>query len=636
MATAMATASALGTVGFRLYAAGPGRGWLWALVYAEYFFDLAGPAAMGAMFILFPDGRARAGYERRVLAGYAALVALGPTLVLITSRRLIPAVYSAIPARALASPAYIPALGALARPAAGLYYAGAAMGLVGGFLLAVRYRRLTGPARRQAFWPLLAALVVATDIAIVQYLGAFGVLPRTVQITSSTFYAAWVPALLCIPAAIGIALVRYQLFDVRLVVRRSFVYAVLSVAIAGAYLAVVSGAGIAAGRKAPVAVAVGVTIAAVVAFAPVRRRLHSWADRFCFGERVSGYDLLTQFGTTVGHAYQLDELGPQMAATLVRGLDLDWARVSLCLPGAEGVAEPLGAEGIGLNERAEPAVVVPITDAGVELGCIECGPAARRDLDSADIKVITTLAAQAVLAVRNAHLTAELAGRLEETRRQAAQLDASRQRMVAAADTERRRIERNIHDGVQQQIVALAAKLRLARNQLVRDPAIAGQTLAEAQAEAQQTLQDLRELARGIHPTVLSDQGILAAVQSRITRLPIGVRVTAGPELAGVRYPDEIEGAVYFLVCEALVNVLKHAHASQAQVTLSDDGSRLRVEITDDGAGFVPADAAGTGLTGLTDRIEAVGGSLSIRSRPGTGTRLVGELPTRGRRLTGV
>ncbi len=215
-------------------------------------------------------------------------------------------------------------------------------------------------------------------------------------------------------------------------------------------------------------------------------------------------------------------------------------------------------------------------------------------------------------------------------------LRASRQRLVAAADQARRDLERDLHDGAQQQIVALTAKLRLARNQLARDPAIAGQTLAEAQAEAKQTLQDLRELARGIHPSVLSDQGILAAVKSRITRLPIGVRLTAGPELAGGRYPDEIEGAAYFLVCEALVNVVKHAHASQAQVLLSDDGARLRVEITDDGAGFDPADAAGSGLTGLADRIEAVGGSLSIRSRPGAGTVLAGELPVRGRRLAGV
>ena len=180
------------------------------------------------------------------------------------------------------------------------------------------------------------------------------------------------------------------------------------------------------------------------------------------------------------------------------------------------------------------------------------------------------------------------------------------------------------------------AKLRLAPNQLARDPAVAGQTLAEAQAEARQTLQDPRELARGIHPSVLPDQGILAAARSRIGRLPIGVRLTAGPEPAGARYPDDIEGAACFLVCKALVNVAKHAHASQAQVRLSDDGSTLRVEITDDGAGFVPADAAGSGLTGLTDRIEAVGGSLSIRSRPGAGTRLLGELPARGRRLTGV
>jgi signal transduction histidine kinase len=259
---------------------------------------------------------------------------------------------------------------------------------------------------------------------------------------------------------------------------------------------------------------------------------------------------------------------------------------------------------------------------GERLGSLRVTFAPREPLTAAGERLVQAVAGQAGLILRNVGLVEDLR--------------ASRQRLVAAADQARRDLERDLHDGVQQQIVALMAKLRLARNQLARDPAVAGQTLAEAQAEAQQTLQDLRELARGIHPSVLSDQGILAAVQSRITRLPIGVRLTAGPELAGARYPDQIEGAAYFLVCEALVNVVKHAHASQVQVTLSDDRSRLLVEITDDGAGFVPADAAGSGLTGLTDRIEAVGGSLSIRSRPGTGTRLAGELPARGRRPAGA
>jgi len=302
-------------------------------------------------------------------------------------------------------------------------------------------------------------------------------------------------------------------------------------------------------------------------------------------------------------------------------------------PAPELLAAPLpvtqASPGPALTAAAEAdrvqdarAHVFEVEHQGERLGSLRVTFAPREPLTAAGERLVQAVAGQAGLILRNVGLVEDLR--------------ASRQRLVAAADQARRDLERDLHDGVQQQIVALMAKLRLARNQLARDPAVAGKTLAEAQAEAQQTLQDLRELARGIHPSVLSDQGILAAVQSRITRLPIGVRLTAGPELAGVRYPDQIEGAAYFLVCEALVNVLKHAHASQVQVTLSDDGPRLRVEITDDGAGFVPADAAGSGLTGLTDRIEAVGGSLSIRSRPGTGTRLAGELPARGRRPAGA
>ncbi len=285
------------------------------------------------------------------------------------------------------------------------------------------------------------------------------------------------------------------------------------------------------------------------------------------------------------------------------------------VPALTAAPEPDQAQ----NGRAR---VFEVEHQGERLGSLRVTSSPREPLTPAGERLVQAVAGQAGLILRNAGLVEDLR--------------ASRQRLVAAADQARRDLERDLHDGAQQQIVALTAKLRLARNQLARDPAIAGQTLAEAQAEAKQTLQDLRELARGIHPSVLSDQGILAAVKSRITRLPIGVRLTAGPELAGARYPDEIEGAAYFLVCEALVNVVKHAHASQAQVLLSDDGARLRVEITDDGAGFDPADAAGSGLTGLADRIEAVGGSLSIRSCPGAGTVLAGELPVRGRRLAGV
>lgn len=190
----------------------------------------------------------------------------------------------------------------------------------------------------------------------------------------------------------------------------------------------------------------------------------------------------------------------------------------------------------------------------------------------------------------------------------------------------RHRIERDIHDGVQQQLVALVAKLRLARNQLQRDPALAQRTLREIQEDMRQALEDLRELAPGIHPPLLSDRGLVAAVEARTARLPLGVRVEEN-RLAEVRYAQEVEGAAYFLVCEGLANVLKHARARRVMVRLTEEDSRLHVEVADDGQGFDPKATAESGLRGLADRIEALGGTPRVFSRPAQGTRLMADLP---------
>lgn len=203
-------------------------------------------------------------------------------------------------------------------------------------------------------------------------------------------------------------------------------------------------------------------------------------------------------------------------------------------------------------------------------------------------------------------------------------------RLVRAEEAGRRRIERDIHDGVQQELVALIAKLRLARNQLQRDPALAERTLGELQADARQALQDLRELARGIHPPLLSDHGLLAAVEARTARLPLEVSVEPDG-VAGVRYAPEVEGAAYFLVCEGLANALKHAQARRVAVRLAEQECRLCVEVADDGRGFDPEATAGSGLRGLADRVEALGGTLRVLSRPAEGTRLAAELPVRER-----
>ena len=530
-------------------------------------------------------------------------------------------------------------------------------GLLGCAVLAAwslfaRARRGTDVERQQIKWLAYSGCLVALTLV------PSVILSLTPGIPARVAEGALMLAILTVPAAVAVAVLKYRLYDLDIVVRKTVVAALVAGAFTAVYAIVVVAVGAVTGRPGSSPLTFAAAALAAVLLQPVRARAGLLADRLVYGRRATPYEVLSEFSGQMAGAYSVEDVLPRMAAMVGQATGAERAEVWMRTGGTEQLAAAWPAQALSAPP-GEPAAApapeplaapLPVTQAppapaltaapeadraqngrarvfevehqGERLGSLRVTSSPREPLTAAGERLVQAVAGQAGLILRNVGLVEDLR--------------ASRQRLVAAADQARRDLERDLHDGAQQQIVALMAKLRLARNQLARDPAVAGQTLAEAQAEAQQTLQDLRELARGIHPSVLSDQGILAAVKSRIARLPIGVRLTAGPELAGARYPDQIEGAAYFLVCEALVNVLKHARASRVQVRLSDDGSRLRVEITDDGAGFVPADAAGSGLTGLTDRIEAVGGSLSIRSRPGAGTRLAGELPVRGRRPAGV
>jgi signal transduction histidine kinase len=199
---------------------------------------------------------------------------------------------------------------------------------------------------------------------------------------------------------------------------------------------------------------------------------------------------------------------------------------------------------------------------------------------------------------------------------------------VAAQDTERQRLQRDLHDGVQQEVVSLLARLGLARSQLRRDATAADGTLAELQTHTGQILEELRELAHGIDPPVLTDRGLLEALESRLSRIPIGVEIHAERGFRGRRFPREVEAAAYFFVTEALANALKHSRARRVSVGLSVTDTKLIVEVADDGVGFRPADVRGSGLIGLRDRIEALGGAMHVHARPAAGCRLTATVPT--------
>ena len=197
--------------------------------------------------------------------------------------------------------------------------------------------------------------------------------------------------------------------------------------------------------------------------------------------------------------------------------------------------------------------------------------------------------------------------------------------MVAAQDEERRRLERNIHDGAQQQLVALSVKVRLAQALLERDPAKADQMLSELQTDSQQALEDLRDLARGIYPPLLADKGLAAALEAQARKSPVPSTVDAD----GLgRYAQDIEAAAYFSCLEAMQNVSKYAEAGAVSIRLRHDDGHLMFEIADDGKGFDPtATGYGTGLQGIADRLAVLDGALMVTSAPGVGTTITGSLP---------
>jgi signal transduction histidine kinase len=595
--------------------------WFWVGSVIEQMIEMIGAFLIVALFTVFPDGLYQRAYERWIVWA-SSLIVLSPVLLLLAYPSLQFNAYLVRMVRPIPSPLYIPSLAWLGPPALSVFHNSSVLALVAAGLLLLRYRRFGREQRLQILWPLLALLIcglTTTAIALI-----YGSRPWPAFV-SFLFYGT----VALIPIAIGVGLLRHRLFDIEVVTRKSLVYGALWLAILLGYVGLTAALGIAAGAYLPVSLAILLAIVATQLFQPSRQRLEQMADRWVFGERLNGYELLTRFGATLESAFDLHELIPRVAGTVREGLNVAWVRVSL----QQGAfLEVAGAEAIDLHTPGTPSATAPLVHSGEQLGMIECGPKLDGSFGEKDRELLASLSRQAALAVRNARLADELAARLTEIERQARELAASRTRLVQAGEEERRRIERNIHDGVQQELVALMAKIRLARNQITRDPQKVERTLAELQEDTRQALDDLRELAHGIHPPLLSDRGLLEAIEARIARLPMGVTIETDGVGRGDRYAEEIEGAAYFFVCEGLANVLKHAAAGHIVVHLSLTPGCLKIEVNDNGRGFDAGAVVPSGLRGLSDRIEALGGDLRVVSQPASGTTLVASLPLQERR----
>jgi signal transduction histidine kinase len=377
------------------------------------------------------------------------------------------------------------------------------------------------------------------------------------------------------------------------------------------------------------------------------------------GASLSAIDFARgSFARQLNSGVPLPELITQLVEALTDTFKLDAAELWLCDAGALSLAacEPpqqrapiqisLAEESIAANARVSSAAwakvwlpslldgrpqrsmrIAPVSHSGQLFGLIVAERARKGESLAAESdETLEEVAREVGVAVNRARLDSALQASLERLRRQAAELQASRGRLVAAADEERRRIERNLHDGAQQHLVALAVKARLVEQLAERDPERAKVLVNQLQGDVKTAIEELRSLAHGIYPPLLSSAGLSEAMTAACRRAPL----PASLEADGVnRYPPEIEAAVYFCCLEAMQNAAKYAGSqASARVRIWEEAGALLFEVSDDGAGFEPSrNGNGAGLTNMRDRLGAVGGTLRIESTGGHGTRIEGVVP---------
>ena len=451
-----------------------------------------------------------------------------------------------------------------------------------------------------------------------------------------------------IPMACAVAVLRYRLYDLDVVVKKTVVAAVVAAAFTAVYVLVVVAVGAVTGHPGGSPLTFVAAALAAVLLQPVRVRAGQLADRLVYGRRATPYEVLSEFSGQIAGTYSTEDVLPRMARMLVEATGARRAEVWLrtagsehleaAWPSANGSAHATAMAAIVAPDGPEQATAAPASGAdasapqtkesaggrddgiarafvvehqGERLGALRITSSPREPLTPAGERLVRDVAAQAGLVLRNVAL-------IEDLR-------ASRQRLVAAADEARRRLERNLHDGAQQRLVALRITLGLARQVAGSSPQEADELLAQTEQEAQDALEELRDLARGIYPPLLADLGLAAALEAQARKAALPVTVEA-PDLG--RYSQDIEAAVYFCVLEALQNAAKYAQARQARVTLGHDGRALTFTVGDDGRGFdQAATPMGTGVQGMADRLAALGGTLRVTSAPGHGTQVTGRVP---------
>jgi len=550
-------------------------------------------APLAAIAFVFPDGRlpSRRWLPVTVGAG-AALVVLMLALLFATDRFDAPYAHVARSLPALPGPAHaaLAFVGFLGLPLS--LFAAA-------WALRTRFRRATGIERLQLKWiAYVAGLIPATfAICIGEGLVRGDYEGPLLKVTVIAMLAA-------LPLSVALPVLRYRLYDIDRLINRTVVYGTLTVVLGGVYAVLTLGLAVTAAGSSRWTTA-GATLVVAVAFRPLRAWLQDRVDRRFSRARYEGLRQVESFlaDFRAGRAAPEDVEGVLAAALGDARLQLRYR-----LPGVHTYVDGRGQPIIDAPE--DDRVRLPVHRAGDELAVIVHDPALdeRPDLCSSVVE-------RAGLAIEIARLRVEL-------RRQLDEIHASRARIVVAGDVERRRIERDLHDGAQQRLVSIGLALRHLQHETSPTTNGTSAALDGAVAEIGEAISELRELARGVRPAQLDD-GLGPALRDLGGRsgVPVEVHVTEQ------RFAPGVEAAAYFVACEALTNAIKHARASAVTVCSQAEGTTLVLSVTDDGLGGAARNGSGSGITGIADRVEAHGGTLVLDSPEGKGTVVTAEFP---------
>jgi len=503
-----------------------------------------------------------------------------------------------------------------------------------------RFRRSRGTERLQMKWLVTAGAITAAVYAVtIVWSVLYGVLTTAADsrlpVGLSILQNVTILSFALLPIAIGFAVLRYKLYEIDTIINKALVYGLLATFITTVYVAIVVGLGQLLGSQDNAALSIAATGTIAVAFQPVRERVRRFANRLVYGKRATPYEVMAGFSRRMAETPSLAEVLPTMASTAARGVGAERSRVRVVLPSGEQrvTAWPVDAT----DDRFDR--VIDVTHEGEVIGDIAIAKPAGEPLTPGEDVLLADLAAQAGLAMHNTRLAASLEIQLAELDERSRQLSLSRQRLVTARDAQRRGLERDIREGPQRQLLAIGRQLATVSTAVTTDQATALTALDQLGLDATTTLEGLRDLARGIFPPLLADQGVVAALDAHSRKVGAHATIEATPAFAAQRFDVDVEACIYFCCLQAIQNVVRHAGNAAAVVSLDVDpegangqaprAREVGFEVRDQGPGFdLATTPPGMGMQIMQDRVDALAGELTVTSQPGRGTTVKGRLPT--------